>query len=61
MSDEVKAETARIREIVIRKLGYFIEIRKKNGALKRAKDNILFLIDNPDYVRITTNKGASKK
>ena len=56
MTDKTTIERERIKKIVIRKCDYFIKTRKRNYNYKRLKSNILFSIDNPDYIRIKDRK-----
>jgi hypothetical protein len=58
-SQEVLSERERIKAIINKKFDAVIEYRKKRikhrnkgtSDFERLRDNIFFLIDNPDYVR----------
>ena len=59
VSEEVLKERERIKGIIARKIDAVIEYRKKRikhknkgtSDFERLKDNIFFLVDNPDYTR----------
>ena len=67
-NEEVLKERERIREIIKRKIEALIKFRLENishkklryiGMLEKLEDDLLFLIDNPDYKRKTnTNSGS---
>ena len=56
MKDKIEIERERIKQLVIRKCDYFIKNRKRNSVFKRIKKDILFLIDNPNYIRAGDRK-----
>jgi len=56
MTDKTTIERERIKNIVVKKCDYFIKTRKRNFNYKRLKADILFLIDNPDYIRLKDRK-----
>jgi len=49
---EIQIEQERIIKIIIKKCDYFINLKKRNSVFKSLKHNIIFAIENPDYVRI---------
>ncbi len=60
-NEEVLKERERDKGIIVRKFDEVIEHRKKTikrkinvkeGIFKKLKRDILFLVDNPDYVRV---------
>lgn len=59
MDSEIIKERERIKEILARKLQRLVELRKKShrrytfeGIFNKLENDIIFLIDNPDYVRV---------
>jgi hypothetical protein len=59
MDSEIIKERERIKAIIERKLSEFVEYRKKKhrrhtfeSTFNKLNEDIIFLIDNPDYVKL---------